>query len=73
MRTRLPSSDERGAPRWPALACRYGFDPRRPVQWEWRRWSLAELQRLVPAAVAPYADRDALARQVVLEEEQRRA
>jgi hypothetical protein len=33
----------------------------------------AELQRLVLAAVAPYIDRDVLARQIAREEEQRRA
>ncbi|WP_326614491.1 hypothetical protein OG949_40105 [Streptomyces scopuliridis] len=70
----LPATEgKQGDPRWPAFARRYGFDPRRPVQWEVEALEPAELQRLVLAAVAPYVDRDVLARQVAREEEQRRA
>ncbi|MET8831596.1 hypothetical protein ABZX40_38035 [Streptomyces sp. NPDC004610] len=62
-----------GDPRWPGFARRYGFDPGRPVQWEVEALEPAELRRLVLAAVDPYVDRDVLARQIALEEEQRRA
>ncbi|MGV9937498.1 hypothetical protein ACWC4C_32690 [Streptomyces olivaceoviridis] len=43
------------------------------MQWEAEALKPAELQRLVLAAVAPYADRDVLARQAAREEAQRRA
>jgi hypothetical protein len=70
----LPATEgKRGDPRWPAFARRHGFDPRRPVQWEVEALEPAELRRLVLAAVAPYVDRDVLARQIAREEEQRRA
>jgi hypothetical protein len=70
----LPATEgKRGDLRWPAFARRYGFDPRRPVQWEVEALEPAELQRLVLAAVAPYIDRDVLARQIARKEEQRRA
>ncbi|MES4908864.1 MULTISPECIES: hypothetical protein [unclassified Streptomyces] len=70
----LPATEgKRGDPRWPAFARRYGFDPRRPVQWEVEALESAELRRLVLAAVDPYIDRDALARQIAREGEQRRA
>ncbi|MGW3459853.1 hypothetical protein ACWDE9_09760 [Streptomyces olivaceoviridis] len=70
----LPVTEgKRGDPRWPAFARRYGFDPRRPVQWEVEALEPAELRRLVLAAVAPYVDRDVLARQIAREEAQRRA
>ncbi|QNT98446.1 hypothetical protein HEP81_08220 (plasmid) [Streptomyces griseofuscus] len=70
----LPATEgKRGDPRWPAFADRYGFDPRRPVQWEVEALEPAELQRLVLAAVDPYIDGDVLARQVAREEQQRRA
>ncbi len=70
----LPATEgKRGDPRWPAFARRYGFDPRRPVQWEVEALEPAELQRLVLAAVDPYIDRGVLARQIAREEEQRRA
>ncbi|MGB9998470.1 hypothetical protein ACPMJQ_28430 [Streptomyces pseudogriseolus] len=62
-----------GDPRWPAFARSYGFDPRRPVQWEVEALEPAELRRQVLAADAPYVDRDVLARQIAREEEQRRA
>lgn len=62
-----------GAPRWSAFARGYGFDPRRPVQWEVGALEPAELKRLVFAAVVPYIDRDVLARQIAREEQQRRA
>lgn len=62
-----------GDPRWPAFARSYGFDPRRPVQWEVEALEPAELRRLVLAADDPYVDRDVLARQIAREEEQRRA
>ncbi|WP_432043466.1 hypothetical protein [Streptomyces cadmiisoli] len=55
----LPATEgKQGDPRWPAFARRYGFDPRRPVQWEVEALEPAELQRLVLAAVAPYIDRE---------------
>ncbi|MFK4071879.1 HNH endonuclease [Streptomyces sp. NPDC029674] len=57
---------------WAAGGPTYGFDPR-PVQWEVEALEPAELQRLVLAAIAPYVDRDVLARQVAREEGQRRA
>ncbi|MFF8644397.1 hypothetical protein [Streptomyces sp. NPDC015345] len=70
----LPAAEgKHGDPRWPAFARRYGFNPRRPVQWEDQALEPDELQRLVLAAVAPYVDRDVLARQIAREEEQRRA
>ncbi|MFF4717375.1 hypothetical protein ACFY2V_39170 [Streptomyces eurythermus] len=70
----LPATEgKRGDPRWPAFARRYGFDPRRPVQWEVEALEPDELRRLVFAAVAPYVGRDVLARQIAREEEQRRA
>ncbi|MFD9303014.1 hypothetical protein ACFWCB_10115 [Streptomyces sp. NPDC060048] len=70
----LPATEgKRGDPRWPAFARRYGFDPRRPVQWEAEALEPAELQRLVLAAVDPYIDRTVLAQQIAREEEQRRA
>ncbi|MER6561033.1 hypothetical protein ABT300_25540 [Streptomyces sp. NPDC001027] len=70
----LPATEgKRGDPRWPAFARRYGFDPRRPVQWEVEALEPAELRRMVLAAVDPYIDRDVLARQIAREEEQRRA
>ncbi|MFE4337234.1 hypothetical protein ACFRQM_50400 [Streptomyces sp. NPDC056831] len=70
----LPATEgKRGDPWWPAFADRYGFDPRHPVPWEVEALEPAELQRLLLAAVAPYVDRDALARQVAREQEQRRA
>jgi hypothetical protein len=70
----LPATEgKRGDPRWPAFARRYGFDPRRPVQWEVEALEPAELRRLVLAAVDPYIDRDVLAEQIAREEEQRRA
>ncbi|GGV51065.1 hypothetical protein [Streptomyces spectabilis] len=70
----LPATEgKRGDPRWPAFARRYGFDPRYPVQWEVEALDPAELRRLVLAAVAPYVDRDVLARLVAREEAQRRA
>ncbi|MFD3547045.1 hypothetical protein ACFWUW_15795 [Streptomyces sp. NPDC058655] len=48
----LPATEGKsGDPRWPAFARRYGFDPRRPVQWEVEALEPAELQRLVLAAV----------------------
>lgn len=62
-----------GGPRWPAFAARYGFNPRRPVQWEVAALEPDELQRLVLAAVDPYVDRQVLAQQIAREEEQRRA
>ncbi|MEU5116674.1 hypothetical protein AB0G64_34880 [Streptomyces longwoodensis] len=66
----MPATEGRhGDSRWPAFARRYGFDPRRPVQWEVEALEPAELQRLVLAVV----DRDVLARQIAREEEQRRA
>ncbi|MFI8930634.1 hypothetical protein ACIG3E_23520 [Streptomyces sp. NPDC053474] len=69
----LPAiEDKYGDPRRPTFARRYGFDPRRPVQWEAEALEPAELQRLVLAAVAPHVDRDALARQIAREEQQRR-
>jgi hypothetical protein len=43
------------------------------VQWEVEALEPAELRRLALAAVAPYIDRDVLARQIAREEEQRRA
>ncbi len=70
----LPATEgKRGDPRWPAFARRYGFDIERPVQWEVEALEPDELQRLVLAAVAPYVDRQVLARQIAREEEQRRA
>ncbi|MEU2732537.1 hypothetical protein ABZ650_32975 [Streptomyces griseoviridis] len=70
----LPATEgKRGDPRWPAFARRYGFAPRRPVQWEVEALEPAELRRLVLAAFDPYVDRDVLARQNAREEEQRRA
>ncbi|MFI1839551.1 hypothetical protein [Streptomyces olivaceoviridis] len=61
----LPATGgKHGDPRWPAFAARYGFDPRRPVQWEVEALEPAELRRLVLAAVDPYIDRDVLARQI---------
>jgi hypothetical protein len=57
----LPATEGKlGDPRLPAFARRYGFDPRRPVQWEVEALEPDELQRLVLAAVAPYIDRDSL-------------
>ncbi len=36
----LPAAEgKQGTPRWPAFARRYGFDPRRPVNGRWKRWS----------------------------------
>ncbi|WP_167532629.1 hypothetical protein [Streptomyces alboniger] len=36
----LPAAEgKQGAPRWLAFARRYGFDPRRPVNGRWKRWS----------------------------------
>ncbi|MBQ0855663.1 hypothetical protein J8N05_46755 (plasmid) [Streptomyces sp. BH-SS-21] len=61
-----------GDPRWPAFACRYGFDERRPVQWEVEALDPAELRRLVLAAVAPYVDEAVLADRIAEEERQRR-
>ncbi|MEU2133179.1 hypothetical protein [Streptomyces sp. NPDC018352] len=70
----LPATEGKsGDPRWPAFARRYGFDPRRPVQWEVETLEPAELQRLVLTAVDPYIDRDVLARQIAREQEQRGA
>jgi hypothetical protein len=69
----LSAEGKHGDPRWPAFAARYGFDPHRPVQWEVEALEPAELRRLVLAAVAPYVDRDVLARQIAREEQQRRA
>ncbi|MGW3661083.1 hypothetical protein ACWD6R_38020 [Streptomyces sp. NPDC005151] len=70
----LPATEgKQGDPRCRAFARRYGFDPARPVQWEVEALEPDELRRLVLAAVAPYVDRDVLARQVAREEEQRRA
>ncbi|MFF9077217.1 hypothetical protein ACF1BP_34410 [Streptomyces sp. NPDC014735] len=70
----LPATEgKHGDPGWPAFARRYGFDPRRPVQWEMEALEPDELQRMVLAAVAPYIDRDILAQQVAREEQQRRA
>ncbi|MEU0671986.1 hypothetical protein ABZ330_03715 [Streptomyces sp. NPDC006172] len=70
----LPATEgKRGDPRWRAFARRYGFDPRRPVQWEVEALEPAELRRLVLAAVDPYIDRDVLAEQIAREEQQRRA
>ncbi|MFD9038708.1 hypothetical protein [Streptomyces bottropensis] len=70
----LPATEgKRGDPRWPGFARRYGFDSRRPAQWEVEALEPAELRRLVLAAVDPYVDRDVLARQIAREEEQRRA
>lgn len=70
----LPATEGKsGDPRWPAFADRYGFDPRRPVQWEVEALEPAELQRLVLTAVDPYIDRYVLAWQVAREEGQRRA
>ncbi|MEV6396176.1 hypothetical protein AB0M39_15585 [Streptomyces sp. NPDC051907] len=70
----LPAAEgKQGAPRWPAFAERYDFDLRHPVQWEVEALEPAELQRRILAAVAPYVDRDVLARQVAREEAQRRA
>ncbi|MFB0620272.1 hypothetical protein [Streptomyces sp. AGS-58] len=43
------------------------------MQWEVEALEPAELRRLVLAAVAPYIDRDLLARQIAREEAQRRA
>ncbi|MEU7650313.1 hypothetical protein [Streptomyces huasconensis] len=43
------------------------------MQWEVEALEPAELQRLALATVDPYIDRDVLARQIVREEEQRRA
>ncbi|RCH65459.1 hypothetical protein DT019_27040 [Streptomyces sp. SDr-06] len=55
----LPATEgKHGDPRWPAFARRYGFDPRRPVQWEVEALRPAELRHLVLAAVDPYIDRD---------------
>ncbi|MDQ1041610.1 hypothetical protein QFZ75_008112 [Streptomyces sp. V3I8] len=61
-----------GDPRWPGFARRYGFDERRPVQWEMEALDPAELQRLVLAAVAPYVDEAVLADRITEEERQRR-
>ncbi|MFD3663133.1 hypothetical protein ACFWVF_21475 [Streptomyces sp. NPDC058659] len=47
----LATEGKSGDPRWPAFARRYGFDPRRPVQWEVEALEPDELQRLVLAAV----------------------
>ncbi len=70
----LPATEgKRGDPRWPAFARRYGFDPRRPVQWEVEALEPAELGRLVLAAVDPNIDRDVLAEQIAREEQQCRA
>jgi hypothetical protein len=70
----LPATEgKRGDPRWPAFATRYGFDPSWPVQWEVEALEPEELRRLVLAAVAPYVDRDVLARQIAREDAQRRA
>jgi hypothetical protein len=70
----LPATEgKHGDPRWPAFASRYGFNLRRPVQWEVEALEPDELQRLVLAAVTPYVNRDVLARQISREEEQRRA
>jgi hypothetical protein len=70
----LPATEGKaGDPRWPGFARRYAFDPARPVQWEVEALPPDELRRLVLEAVDPYVDRDVLARQVALEDEQRRA
>lgn len=70
----LPATEgKRGDPRWKAFARRYGFDIEHPVQWEVEALEPAEMQRLVLAAVAPYIDRQVLARQVAQEADQRRA
>jgi hypothetical protein len=70
----LPATEgKRGDPRWPAFARHYGFDIDHPVQWEVEALELAEPQRLVLAAVAPYVDRAVLAEQIAREDDQRRA
>ncbi|MEU4655031.1 hypothetical protein AB0G32_14025 [Streptomyces sp. NPDC023723] len=70
----LPATaGKRDDPRWSAFARRYGFDIDKPVQWAVEALEPGELQRLVLAAVAPYGDRDVLARQVAFEDEQCRA
>ncbi|MEV0254664.1 hypothetical protein AB0H82_10425 [Streptomyces sp. NPDC050732] len=67
----LPATEgKHGDPRWSAFARRYGFGPACPVQWEAEALKPAELQRLVLAAVAPYVDRDVLARQVAVSVDQ---
>ncbi|SEE30996.1 hypothetical protein SAMN04490357_7622 [Streptomyces misionensis] len=43
------------------------------MQWEVEALEPAELRRMVLTAVAPYIDRDVLARQIAREDEQRRA
>ncbi|WP_329201863.1 MULTISPECIES: hypothetical protein [unclassified Streptomyces] len=43
----LATEGKSGDPRWPASARRYGFDSRRPVQWEVEALEPDELQRLV--------------------------
>ncbi|MFD5753661.1 hypothetical protein [Streptomyces sp. NPDC127033] len=51
----LPATEgKHGDPRWPGFARRYGFDPRRPVQWEVEALEPAEL----PAAGLPVRAND---------------
>ncbi|MFJ3881563.1 hypothetical protein ACIPW5_29445 [Streptomyces sp. NPDC090077] len=70
----LPATEgKRDDPRWPAFARRYVFDIEQPVQWEVEALEPDELQCLGLAAVDPYIDRDALAREIAREEQQRRA
>ncbi|MFJ4478784.1 hypothetical protein [Streptomyces xanthochromogenes] len=70
----LPATEgKRGDPRWPAFARRHGFPIEDPVQWEVEALEPDALRRLVLAAVDPYIDRQALARQTARQEEQRRA
>ncbi|WP_252396450.1 hypothetical protein [Streptantibioticus parmotrematis] len=60
----LPATEvKQDDPKWSAFADRYGFNSRRPVQWEVEELELAEFQRLDLAALAPYVDRDVSARQ----------
>ncbi|MET9804482.1 hypothetical protein [Streptomyces sp. NPDC006368] len=69
----LPAAEgKRDDPRWPAFAQRYGFDVDQPVQWEVEALEPAELQRLVLEAVEAHIDRSQLARQLAVEQRQRR-